>query len=560
VATRTAPDPNDPVAYFPTMQVGDKWTKEKNNKTYHLKIISVEKDGSFIAEKKFDAQNSLFHMYYNNELLLVKFKNIRTGKTTTKSKPLRRWISFPLFVGKKWETEYMGRSVGNTPYKYSDIYKVVKYETVETDVGSFKSFKVKRANYTEHGGPWITYYWYSPKVKDVVKVESIYQKESKLQKLLSYELVQFGETFQANKAPKTDIASKTSAQPTTETATIKKTPVKTKPAPANTPPQIILTEPIVSRGVNKTLSTKQKMLKVAGRAVDDGGIYQVVINGMEADLKQGGYFSADVPLAIGKNAVRVVALDNLKLSGEKKFYVNRLSTVKKAVVKEKRLALIMGNAEYTHGGSLDNPVNDVRSIASALKKLNFKVIREENTTQRSMKKAIDRFGQSLEGYDVGLFFYAGHGVQVNGVNYLVPVNANLNSQNDVEYDCVNAGRVLAEMEDAGSKTNIMILDACRDNPFERSWTRNAKGTGLAFMNAPSGSLIAYATSPGKTAADGSGKNGLYTQALLKNLSTPDITVLEMFQRVRVMVMKQSRDKQTPWESTSLRGNFYFKRK
>jgi len=263
------------------------------------------------------------------------------------------------------------------------------------------------------------------------------------------------------------------------------------------------------------------VLKVTGRAIDDGGIYEVVINGIEANLKQDGYFSAEVPLVIGKNTIRVVARDNRKLASEEKIYVNRQTLVQEAVFKEKRLALIIGNAKYTHGGSLANPVNDARAIA-------------------------------------GLFFYAGHGVQVNGLNYLVPVNANLNSQNDVKYDCVNAGRVLAKMEDAGSKTNIMILDACRDNPFERSWTRSAQGTGLAFMNAPSGSLIAYATSPGKTAADGLGKNGLYTQALLKNLSNPNITILEMFQRVRVMVMKKSRDKQTPWESTSLRGNFYFK--
>jgi len=121
VATRTAPNPNGPVAYFPLMQVGDRWTEIKNNKTYHLKVISVEKDGSFVAEKTFDGKNSLFHLYYNNELLLVKFKNIRTGKITTKSKPLRRWMSFPLFVGKKWETEYMGRSIGKTPYKYSEM-------------------------------------------------------------------------------------------------------------------------------------------------------------------------------------------------------------------------------------------------------------------------------------------------------------------------------------------------------------------------------------------------------------------------------------------------------
>ena len=137
------------------------------------------------------------------------------------------------------------------------------------------------------------------------------------------------------------------------------------------------------------------------------------------------------------------------------------------------------------------------------------------------------------------------------------MDANINSESDVEYDCVNAERVLARMEDAGSKVNIVILDACRNNPFERSWTRSTQGKGLAFMNAPSGSLIAYATSPGTTASDGTGKNGLYTSALLKHLTTPGITILEMFQRVRATVMEESGERQVPWESTSLRGNFYF---
>jgi len=129
----------------------------------------------------------------------------------------------------------------------------------------------------------------------------------------------------------------------------------------------------------------------------------------------------------------------------------------------------------------------------------------------------------------------------------------------VEYDCVRAGRILAKMENAGTKTNIVILDACRDNPFERGWHRGAKGNGLAFMNAPSGSLVAYATSPGNTASDGSGSNGLYTSALLKHINSPNISILEMFQSVRKTVKEGSGGKQIPWESTSLEGNFYFKK-
>ena len=224
---------------------------------------------------------------------------------------------------------------------------------------------------------------------------------------------------------------------------------------------------------------------------------------------------------------------------------------------EQRLALLIGNSNYTHGGSLDNPVNDVRAIKKALEGLGFTVMKYEDCSQKTMKRAMDKFGRKLQGKNVGLFFYAGHGVQVNGHNYLMPVNAKLDTEHDAEYDCVRADRVLAKMEGAGSKTNIVILDACRDNPFERSWRRGTEGTGLAFMNAPSGSLIAYSTAPGKTALDGRGKNSPYTSALLQHIGTPNITVIEMFQGVRSTVMNSSGSKQIPWESTSLRGNFYF---
>jgi uncharacterized caspase-like protein len=224
---------------------------------------------------------------------------------------------------------------------------------------------------------------------------------------------------------------------------------------------------------------------------------------------------------------------------------------------EQRVALLIGNSDYAHGGSLANPVNDVQAMKTALEGLGFTVFKYENCTQKAMKRAMDEFGGKLKGKDVGLFFYAGHGVQVKGHNYLIPIDAKLDNENDAEYDCVRADRVLAKMESAGSRTNIVILDACRDNPFERSWHRGTEGVGLAFMNAPSGSLIAYSTAPGKTALDGQGKNSPYTAALLEHLNTPNITVIEMFQGVRSAVIARSENKQIPWESTSLRGNFYF---
>lgn len=225
---------------------------------------------------------------------------------------------------------------------------------------------------------------------------------------------------------------------------------------------------------------------------------------------------------------------------------------------QKRLALIIGNGMYLNGGVLANPENDANDIGERLRALGFDVMLYNNLDQRSFRIAIDEFGTKLASYDIGLFYYAGHGIQVKGNNYLIPVDANLSSENDVEYDCVNTGRLLAKMEDAGSTTNIIILDACRDNPFERSWRRSTHGQGLAFMTAPAGSLISYATSPGATASDGSGRNGLFTTALLEYIDEPNLSLLEMFQKVRTYVRENSGGEQVPWESTSLEGNFYFK--
>jgi hypothetical protein len=223
---------------------------------------------------------------------------------------------------------------------------------------------------------------------------------------------------------------------------------------------------------------------------------------------------------------------------------------------QKRIALPIGNGTYINS-ELANPENDAREFRKALAQYGFDVLEYENLNQAQMKKAIDEFGLKLKNYDVGLFYYAGHGIQSKGFNYLIPVDASLASEQQVEYDCVQADRVLGVMEASGAKINILILDACRNNPFERSWTRAANGKGLAYMNAPSGTLIAYATAPGSTASDGSGKNGLYTSAILESIQVPNITILQMFQNVRSIVAQKSNKLQIPWESTSLTGDFYF---
>lgn len=221
---------------------------------------------------------------------------------------------------------------------------------------------------------------------------------------------------------------------------------------------------------------------------------------------------------------------------------------------ERRVALVIGNSAY-ETAPLKNPVNDGHDIAQALRELGFDVIHKENVNQNDMKRAIREFGEKIRNSGVALFYYAGHGIQVNGQNYLIPVGATIEKEEEVEYEGVDVGFVLAQMENARSRTNIVILDACRNNPFARSFRSASRG--LASINAPSGTLIAYATAPGSVASDGNDRNGLYTQELLKNLRISGLDVEEVFKRVRIAVRERSQGKQTPWESSSLVGNFYF---
>ena len=220
---------------------------------------------------------------------------------------------------------------------------------------------------------------------------------------------------------------------------------------------------------------------------------------------------------------------------------------------EKRIALVIGNSAYKEA-PLKNPVNDARDIATALRKLGFEVIERTNVTQKEMNRAIVQFGEKLGTQTIALFYYAGHGMQVKGKNYLIPVDAQIQSEASVRSEAVDVDGVLDQL--TVSSLNIVILDACRNNPFERRF--RSMGGGLAQMDAPKGSLIAYATAPGKTAADGDARNGLYTQELLKHIQTPGLPLENVFKRVRVGVMAASGETQMPWETSSLTGEFFFR--
>jgi uncharacterized caspase-like protein len=218
---------------------------------------------------------------------------------------------------------------------------------------------------------------------------------------------------------------------------------------------------------------------------------------------------------------------------------------------EQRTALIIGNSTYRES-PLRNPVNDARAMAKTLRDLGFTVLAHENANKRTMEAAIIEFGRRLGEGGVGFFYYAGHGLQVRGRNYLVPVDADIDSEAITRIAAVDVDLLLEQMAEAKNRVNIVILDACRNNPFERKLRGASRG--LAAVDAARGTLVAYATAPGSVAADGDGSNGLYTEELLQALQVPGLKVEEVFKRVRVNVANRSKGAQTPWESSSLTGD------
>jgi WD40 repeat protein len=232
-----------------------------------------------------------------------------------------------------------------------------------------------------------------------------------------------------------------------------------------------------------------------------------------------------------------------------------IGAVRTQPAQEQRVALVIGNGDYAQA-PLRNPVNDARAIAAELRQAGFKVTLLENADLERMFEAIRDFGDQLRAGGVGLFYFAGHGVQIRGRNYLIPVAAQIQREDEVVYRSLDAGQVLQKMETAGNRVNIVILDACRNNPFQRTF--RSIPAGLAVMEAPVNTLVAFATAPGAVASDGTGTHGLYTEHLLKNIPVEGLRVEDMFKRVRAGVRQDSAGRQTPWENTSLEVEFYFR--
>ena len=228
----------------------------------------------------------------------------------------------------------------------------------------------------------------------------------------------------------------------------------------------------------------------------------------------------------------------------------------------KRVALVIGNSAYQHTAKLANPEYDARDIAAALARLGFDVIMGLDLDYSGMRDHARRFSEKLSGANLGLFYYAGHGLQVGGRNYLVPVDARLKSERDLDFDTMRLQMILRQME-REVPTSIVFLDACRNNPMARNLARSmgtrsiSVGRGLARVETGVGTLIAFATQPGNVALDGEGRNSPFTAALLKTIEQPGLNLGDVMIEVRKQVLKMTGGKQVPWEHSSLTGQVYF---
>ncbi|MEN8190243.1 MAG: caspase family protein, partial [Thermodesulfobacteriota bacterium] len=212
-----------------------------------------------------------------------------------------------------------------------------------------------------------------------------------------------------------------------------------------------------------------------------------------------------------------------------------------------RVALVIGNGAY--GTSpLKNPVNDAVDMTRLLKSLDFEVIAKTDVNKKEMVEALNSFSSKLKKSKIGLFYFAGHGMQINGRNYLIPVRVEVADEGDVEFEAVDAARIISKMKSAENMLNMVILDACRNNPFQRSFRSSSQG--LARMDAPKGTIIAYATSPGAVAADGQGRNGVFTKHLLDAMAVSNLDIQNVFNEAGMAVMKETGDRQIPWLSST----------
>ncbi len=300
---------------------------------------------------------------------------------------------------------------------------------------------------------------------------------------------------------------------------------------------------------------------------------QIIENGrIKAEAEPVSNAERQPPNAGGANDERFSELDRLRTAAEQAKREKAELEAQLAVAQQqaqvkpaaqiapqgKRVALVIGNAKYKFS-PLNNPVNDATDMAASLRSVGFDVIEIRDANKLQMRAATRRFEDKLAASDVGLVYYSGHGVEVKGRNYLIPVDADIRREHEVEDQAFDAGNILRMMESLQgtekNRVNIMIVDACRNNDLARSWRSTNRG--LARMDAPTGSFISFATAPGQVASDGNGRNSPFTKHLLQALKQPNVPIEQVFKEVRRNVMDETGGEQVPWENSSLIGDFYF---
>ena len=328
--------------------------------------------------------------------------------------------------------------------------------------------------------------------------------------------------------------------------------------PAN-PPVISWTNPT---NTNAIVNSEIIVIEACIKSATDLKSAKIIVNGVQQasemmfQAPQTGdcnyILSKPIILKEGDNTVYIIA-ENFAGSNPPDKRLIRFETL---TIVEKRLALIIGNSDYGSSNVLKNPVNDANLIEGTLKTLGFNVIKRINATKNEMNEALREFSKKLPEYNVALFYYAGHGVQIDGQNYLVPIDAALNEPADCKWEALRVNDVVEEFEKVPENINIVILDACRNNPF-RSWSRGG-AQGFRAINSVSGTIISFATAEGSTAADGSGFNGTFTEELVKQINIPQ-SLSSVFNNTRKQVMKKTNNLQRPLEMNGLTGDFYFKK-
>jgi hypothetical protein len=328
--------------------------------------------------------------------------------------------------------------------------------------------------------------------------------------------------------------------------------------PLTNPPEIKWGIPLTQ---NAIVTTESFTMEVCIKSPADLISAKVLVDGVQVTVGKafqriGGsdcnyIWKPQIILKEGDNSIYVI-VENIAGSTTSE---NRIIKFSK-VVAERRLALVIGNSNYVSGASLKNPVNDANLMEATLKGLGFDVIKQINTGRDAMLNAIREFSKKLLSYNVALFYFAGHGLQVDGINYLIPINAKLENKDDCKWEAVTVNTVTDEFKKNSANTNIVILDACRNNPY-RSWARGGE-QGFKALAPIIGTIISFSTSEGATAADGEGENGIFTEELVKQMVIPQ-QIESVFKKTRKQVIERTNGQQTPTEWSYLTGDFYFRK-